>query len=681
MTVNRAAHLFQRVRAEHNESDADLLRRFAELRDATAFAVLVHRHGPLVLGVCRRTLGHAHDAEDAFQAVFLVLAQKAGTLRDTRLLSAWLYGVAWRIAKKARRRAARRREESRTVVPEPTAMDEPVNDVLPVLDEELAALPEAYRYAILACDVEQLSRTDAAAKLGIPEGTLSSRLATGRKRLAERLARRGVTLTLFATLTTAGVSEAMIQQTVATVATWVAGGGVAKPIAELTHEGLTMLRKVLLLGTGVLAAGVVGVGLADDPTKPPPEKKPAEVKTDAKPTEGVRYGVPKMKQSVELTMDRLESLTWLPDGKRFAVIGNGRIKILRSDEKNVAYTVGTGVFFYPADPPTANPVAVYRPRKGETVLHLAADGRGVMVTTGSTGRINSQKRVGLVPVFDADGKSLQDYPIARANPEPTTALPLEPEYGDAVGYTADGKTLATFEKPTDDTDARLVLRSADTGEPRKTLPLGRTYAVTAARDFTRLCHTVWTKPNRAVGSRPRGTDQTIERIDVLIDGPKPTTWTAKIPEDLDFNTAQFTPDGERLILAFGNWSRGSRGATSSRPGSAAPQSVIVGYAAASGKELFRYTSTTARSLSDVQVSFDGRLVAAREIGDSLNALIIIDTAAGTVLKRWPLSATVRESVSAKFLWAFSPTEPKLLVVEPGEESGSISVGLWEFPKK
>ena len=177
--------------------DRDLLARFVASRDEEAFAEIVQRHGPMVLAVCRRVTGRPHDAEDAFQAAFLVLARRAGHVGRPELLANWLYGVACRTALEAR--AARRRAEDRVVpaAPEPTAPPPPddVTDLRRVIDEELSQLPDKYRTAVVLCDLEGLPRAAAAARMGIPEGTLSSRLAHARKVLAERLARRGVTAT------------------------------------------------------------------------------------------------------------------------------------------------------------------------------------------------------------------------------------------------------------------------------------------------------------------------------------------------------------------------------------------------------------------------------------------------------------------------------------------------------
>ena len=182
-----------------NLADGQLLHRFVDgagLDREDAFAALVDRHGPMVLKVCRRMLPTRADAEDAFQAVFLVLARKAGSLREAESLGPWLHGVTVRTAQEARRRAARRRSlEQRATAARPLSY-EPLgagdDEILRVLDEEIARLPLRYREPILACELEGASRQDAALRLGLPEGTLSSRLARGRALLRHRLTRRGI---------------------------------------------------------------------------------------------------------------------------------------------------------------------------------------------------------------------------------------------------------------------------------------------------------------------------------------------------------------------------------------------------------------------------------------------------------------------------------------------------------
>src|SRR5262245_11599934 len=175
-------------------TDRQLLGRFVASRDEDSFAAIVRRHGPMVLGVCRRVLHDFHDAEDAFQATFFLLARKAGAIVKRDSLGSWLHGVAYRTALRARALAAQRRaRESPTPdLPHPTVMPDEALDWLPLLDRELNRLPEKYRVAIVLCDLQGRSRSEAAGLLGVPEGTLSSRLASGRQLLARKLSRSGL---------------------------------------------------------------------------------------------------------------------------------------------------------------------------------------------------------------------------------------------------------------------------------------------------------------------------------------------------------------------------------------------------------------------------------------------------------------------------------------------------------
>ena len=178
-------------------SDERLLGRFVSDRDEAAFATLVQRHGPLVLRVCRRVLGHFQDAEDAFQATFLVLARKADTLRNRRTLAGWLYGVAHRTALTSRRSAMRRRRldsPSGPLPPESPPAAAALRELQVILDDEVQRLPEKYRTPFVLCCLEGRSREDAARELGWKEGTVSSRIASARERLQRRLSRRGIAL-------------------------------------------------------------------------------------------------------------------------------------------------------------------------------------------------------------------------------------------------------------------------------------------------------------------------------------------------------------------------------------------------------------------------------------------------------------------------------------------------------
>jgi RNA polymerase sigma factor (sigma-70 family) len=257
--------------------DAVMLDRFVRCRDEAAFAALVERHGPLVLGVARRLLGDAHAAEDVFQAVFLVLARKAGTLRRPEALAGWLHGVARRLSLKARAAAAARKacESRRPANPAATAADPldelTARELLTILDEELGRLPEVYRLPLLLCCVEGRTQEEAARQLGCTPGSLKGRLERGRDRLHARLVRRGLTLSAaLATLAASRVAAAPLPglsaATSAAALAFAAGSkfpaGVSAPALALAKAGLRGLAATkgtavlaLVLAGGLLAAG------------------------------------------------------------------------------------------------------------------------------------------------------------------------------------------------------------------------------------------------------------------------------------------------------------------------------------------------------------------------------------------------------------------------------------------
>jgi RNA polymerase sigma factor (sigma-70 family) len=250
-------------------SDEHLLRRFSCERDERAFSVLLRRHGPMVLGVCRRVLGDGDTAEDAFQATFLVLVQRSSQV-DRDNLGPWLYGIARRIALKARVTAMRRRKHERQVASTKTAVvdpTEPADDVRAVLDEEIAHLPQKLRTVVIACDLQGLSRRAAAARLGCPESTLSSRLSSARNQLAQRLSARGVTLSLAGIV--AMVPDALADRCAATAFAALAGTEQSIPHAVLTLSKevvSTMCRtKKLAICAMVCVALATGVTMLSAP--------------------------------------------------------------------------------------------------------------------------------------------------------------------------------------------------------------------------------------------------------------------------------------------------------------------------------------------------------------------------------------------------------------------------------
>jgi RNA polymerase sigma factor (sigma-70 family) len=178
-------------------TDGELLRRYVAQGDEAAFEALLRRHGPMVLGLCRRLLGTAQDVDDAFQATFLVLIRKAPSIGDGDRVGGWLYGVAYRVAVRARSRAARDRARHQPLTDLPG--DEPGGgpswDVLALLDEEVSRLPARYREAVVCCYLEGRTQEEAAHVLGWPKGTVSTRLNRARELLRSRLTRRGLTMT------------------------------------------------------------------------------------------------------------------------------------------------------------------------------------------------------------------------------------------------------------------------------------------------------------------------------------------------------------------------------------------------------------------------------------------------------------------------------------------------------
>jgi RNA polymerase sigma factor (sigma-70 family) len=256
-------------------TDGQLLECFLARRDEIAFEALLRRHGPMVLGVCQRVLGSTHEADDAFQATFLVLLRKATSLRQPELVGNWLYGTAYRAALEAKAATAcwRARERRVREMPErPAATELDVfQELRPILDQELNRLPDKYRVPVVLCDLEGQKRRDVARRLSIPEGTLSSRLATARRMLAKRLARHRLSLSsgalalaLSQQSASAAVPNALIASTVR-IASSIAGsstaivcaasaqvGAIAKEVMKTMFVLQLQRTFMFLLGIGVL---------------------------------------------------------------------------------------------------------------------------------------------------------------------------------------------------------------------------------------------------------------------------------------------------------------------------------------------------------------------------------------------------------------------------------------------
>jgi RNA polymerase sigma factor (sigma-70 family) len=258
-------------------SDAQLLDRFARRGDETAFATLVRRHGPMVFAVCRRLLRDVNDAEDAFQATFLLLLRKAGSLRRPELVGSWLHGVAVRTALKARAIAGKRHRRERPVVEQPAidADDYLWRDLRPILDEAIRQLPQKYRVPFVLCHLQGMTNAQAADRLGCPLGTVAIRLSRARQRLRVRLTKHGVALTAGALavalekhLAAAATPLGLVQSvgrlpSILGTSTAIWAGAVSCQVAALT-EGVSkamFMEKVKAFGLAVaLLAGTVGTG-------------------------------------------------------------------------------------------------------------------------------------------------------------------------------------------------------------------------------------------------------------------------------------------------------------------------------------------------------------------------------------------------------------------------------------
>lgn len=246
-----------------SSSDEELLVALACRRDEDAFEVLCKRHGPMVWAVCRRVLRHTQDAEDAFQATFLVLIRKSASIRKRGSIASWLYGVAYRTARKALAVNARRRQFENLAACRPRSV---VEEDHWDLDREVSALPEKYRLPVVLCELQGRTRKEVAELLKIPEGTLSSRLATARKTLARRLGDRGALLGIGAAAP-AKVPAPLMMSTVQTGLSLVAGGeaaGVISGNAILLSQGVLramLLMKLKSVATAVVVLGSLGAGV------------------------------------------------------------------------------------------------------------------------------------------------------------------------------------------------------------------------------------------------------------------------------------------------------------------------------------------------------------------------------------------------------------------------------------
>ncbi len=677
MNAVRPAEILRQLE-QSGASDADLLARFIASKDAGAFAELVRRHGALVLGVCRRVTGHPQDAEDAFQAAFLVLAQKAGSLRNAALLGNWLYGVAFRVARRAKRSALRRRtrEVLVSVMPEPPAPSAPTaSEVQPILDEELAALPEYYREAIVLCDLRGASREEAAAALGIPEGTLSSRLATGRKKLAARLTKRGVGLSVAAIPLAVATAQAavtlpneLVTKTCGLVAEWAASGVVPGSLAQLAEGGFAV-RKTLLLGA-VMVVAVTGAVFAARPEAPPVDppkppvvaEKPAEQpqpKEEPKPKDEKVVAfttAPKLRHSFDLSIGGWLTVMWNANGTHLAVAGDAAGGA--AGAKKNRWLVLCGVAR------DAKPVSVLLD-DGASLVGVSADGTGLATALREHHLISGRHQLKLWTVVKVRSDNTGDW-NTRINLART--VELDSTQTESEAFAPDLKTYRAVAWVPDVAGkvGKLDVLEVDavTGKARK-LPLLPAFrgAHALSPDGKRLAVFNSGASQGSVYNIDREEDISTHTFAVEKDADRPSP----VPEQ---TSIVFSADGKRVVVSRGvTWTT----VIDADTGRALP--ALEGLKAA-------------HAYPDAHCfGADGRLLAVRcqtyksvtrkgPGGKEQNSwspgamvLTVWDTQTGKVLKTWNSSGGVQV--------AFNPARPLLAILEPNGE-GETRVGFWDF---
>jgi RNA polymerase sigma-70 factor (ECF subfamily) len=365
MAINSLGNLFRRfrgievLRESGDLTDGQLLTRFLGRHDDAAFEALLRRHGPMVLGVCRRVLHHEQDAEDAFQATFLVLARKAVSVVPRERVGNWLYGVAYKTALKARSLCDKRRGREFQVMamPEPTGVRRGQDlwaDVQPVLDRELSRLPDKYRFPVVLCDLEGKTHKEAARQLGCPEGTVSVRLVRARALLARRLAQHGLVCSgaVLATVLSqnaawASVPAELVGPTVEAANLYASGqssaaGLVSNEVATLTEGvvktmGMTNLKTLALVllfaGAGFLACGKLIPGSEQAGRAPESANRTTQTagkqkeKDDLKSLEGVWRVVALADGSKKAKEEELVGMRWTFQGAKLYISDDSNQKI------------------------------------------------------------------------------------------------------------------------------------------------------------------------------------------------------------------------------------------------------------------------------------------------------------------------------------------------------------------
>ncbi len=523
--------------ARGTAADAELLGRFVRHGDQDAFAALVARHGPMVLGVCRRVLAGAADAEDAFQATFLLLARKAAGLHNPAALSAWLHGVALRVARKAH--AAGARHPAAPLADNlPDGRPDPLDtlssrELLGILDEEVSRLPETYRLPVVLCYLQGRTAAEAARLLGWTAGSVRGRLERGRARLQRRLTRRGLAvpagLLCVALAAPSAAPACLVQGAVRTMTEGISANPRAVALAAAAGRAMTAVplkvAAALLLVLGAVAAGAAAVRQPAPPAEPP-TARPLPPANDRQARRD-RYGDPLPAGAIARlgTVRFRHSYTtagvvFSPDGTRLASIGG-----FSTGRPVVVWDAATGreLFALPAPgsvlaasfAPDGKSLLVVTSRNGvyrwdvvtgKKAEHIAdtgdcrcaaltPDGRTLAVGSEPTIRlfdlgtgkeIRNMTDKGLTVLALAiapDGRSLasgsEDGTVRLWDPATGGEVWQVPAHSPQVlslTYSPNGRTLATG-----GADGAVRLWDVGTGKRRRTIMVGKDIAVRAVR--------------------------------------------------------------------------------------------------------------------------------------------------------------------------------------------------------
>ncbi len=538
-----SATLGRLARTADPPTDGRLVARFARTRDPDAFAELVRRVGAMVLGVCRRVTGDSHLADDAFQAAFLVLVRRAGRVERPDEIRGWMYGVAVRVARAARAVSARRhaRETPVSTLPDRPAesYQPPDADALRALDEEVAALPDHVRAAVVLCELGGVGRRDAAGQLGVPEGTISSRLAKGRKLLADRLRKRGVAAGGLAGLAPAAVPPRLSAATSALASGEPATAGVAALAHGVVRAMFVQKLKLAPLAVAAVAVAVLAAGLlAAPPASDAPPAPPAAVAAVQPPA--AARPVPKGPNKILINKNRTLVLID-PDGK--------------NETPLASHDPETGLAFDAKLSPDGKRVAVVRSvasAPGEQVLR-----RSLFVHTLGAKEPADLKIDCEVVYWSADGSELVagrvtgrrgvregagfDHRVVDARTGKATRVRL-PEEQVVTGWLADGRLVTTqLSFTTTEPKGRVYLMNRDGTESK------------AVTDETAVVASSVPSPDgtRLLGLRPTLKVEAGREEFVLIDvATGRVTPVADIPPNGDIQGACWSPDGTKIAYTW-----------------------------------------------------------------------------------------------------------------------------------